>query len=71
MLWPTLTQDGSSDEDHSKDWVWSSEDYLGTFQGLDNRVDYVWWNGHSKGIFKVKKGYKKLNQAEPQITNWP
>ncbi|KAG5581832.1 hypothetical protein H5410_052459 [Solanum commersonii] len=46
------------------------------FQGLQRGEerrgeDCLWWNGHSKGIYKVKEGYKLTNQPRARIIKWP
>ena len=44
---------------------------LEAFQGLKNRVDRLWWNGHNKGVYKVSSGYKLLNSTVAQNSIWP
>lgn len=44
---------------------------LETFQGLKDGMDGLWWNGHSKGDYKVSSGYSILNMTFPQTTKWP
>lgn len=41
--------------------------FLENFQGLQRGENFLWWNGHSKGIYKVKKRYKLTNQIGAQI----
>lgn len=35
--------------------------YLESFQGPQSGVDCLWWNGHSKGIYKVREGTRFLS----------
>uniref|UniRef100_M1AL70 Reverse transcriptase zinc-binding domain-containing protein n=1 Tax=Solanum tuberosum TaxID=4113 RepID=M1AL70_SOLTU len=44
---------------------------LESFQGMQEGVDCLWWNGHPKGLYKVSSGYKLLHQIEPMNTFWP
>lgn len=44
---------------------------LGTFGGLQEGVDRLWWNGHSSGSYKVNAAYKHMNQANHQMVEWP
>lgn len=41
--------------------------FLETFQGFRNGEDCLWWKGHCIGVYKVRDGYKILNQIEPWI----
>ena len=33
---------------------------LESFQGIQTGEDYLWWQGHNKGSYKVKEGYKQI-----------
>ena len=41
------------------------------FQGTQTGEDYLWWQGHNKGSYKVKKGYKQISIGGIQDFKWP
>jgi len=60
---------------HCNDWeVQRVADFLSKldqFPGVQAGEDHLWWQGNSKGIFKVNAAYKIMNQSNQQIANWP
>jgi len=60
---------------HFNDWeVQRVADFLSKldqFPGVQAAEDHLWWQGNSKGIFKVYAAYKIMNQSNHQIANWP
>jgi len=44
---------------------------LAEFKGTKNKVDRLWWNKDSKGMYKVNLAYKFLNKGGQQPPNWP
>jgi len=44
---------------------------LEQFSGLQAGADVLWWQGSSKGLFKVNAAYKRMNYSNQQIANWP
>uniref|UniRef100_M1BPG1 Serine endopeptidase degp2 n=1 Tax=Solanum tuberosum TaxID=4113 RepID=M1BPG1_SOLTU len=60
---------------HCNDWeVQRVADFLSKldqFPGVQAGEDHLWWQGNSKGIFKVYAAYKIMNQSNHQIANWP
>ncbi|WMV25761.1 hypothetical protein MTR67_019146 [Solanum verrucosum] len=60
---------------HCNDWeVQRVADFLSKldqFPGVQAGEDHLWWQGNSKGIFKVNAAYKIMNQSNQRIANWP
>ncbi|WMV13963.1 hypothetical protein MTR67_007348 [Solanum verrucosum] len=44
---------------------------VNTFTGLQPREDKLWWTGDDKGVFKVNKSYKLMDQTDQQCSSWP
>ncbi|WMV12495.1 hypothetical protein MTR67_005880, partial [Solanum verrucosum] len=44
---------------------------LENFQGIQTGEDYLWWQGHNKGSYKVKEGYKRISPSGIQDFKWP
>ena len=44
---------------------------LESFQGIQTGEDYLWWQGHNKGSYKVKEGYKQKITGGIQDFKWP
>ena len=44
---------------------------LESFQGTQTGEDYLWWQGHNKGSYKVKEGYKQTSTGGIQDFKWP
>lgn len=44
---------------------------IGQFKGTQEGDDELWWQDTEKGAFKVGKTYKKMNNNNQLITNWP
>lgn len=40
---------------------------LEDFEGLQRRVDTLWWQGYNNGSYKVNAAYTILNQSSQQI----
>ncbi|WMV36653.1 hypothetical protein MTR67_030038 [Solanum verrucosum] len=49
-------------------------DFLNTvepFNGLQTGNDVLWWTGNNRGVYKVNRAYKLMDQTNQQIKNWP
>ncbi|WMV39939.1 hypothetical protein MTR67_033324 [Solanum verrucosum] len=44
---------------------------VNTFTGLQLGEDKLWWTGDDKGVFKVNKSYKLMDQTDQQCSRWP
>ncbi|WMV60154.1 hypothetical protein MTR67_053539 [Solanum verrucosum] len=44
---------------------------VNTFTGLQPGEDKLWWTGDDKGVFKVNKSYKLMDQIDQQCSRWP
>ena len=44
---------------------------LESCQGIQTGEDYLWWQGHNKGSYKVKEGYKQIITGGIQDFKWP
>ncbi|KAG5623027.1 hypothetical protein H5410_008245 [Solanum commersonii] len=44
---------------------------VNTFTGLQPGEDKLWWTGDDKGVFKVNKSYKVMDQTDQQCSSWP
>ena len=42
---------------------------LESFQGIQTGEDYLWWQGHNKGSYKVTEGYKQKSLGGIQGLN--
>lgn len=42
-----------------------------TFNGLQTGEDVWEWTGDGRGVFKVNKAYKMMDQTSQQGTKWP
>ncbi|WMV55241.1 hypothetical protein MTR67_048626 [Solanum verrucosum] len=60
---------------HLNDWeVQRVADFLNTvepFNGLQTGKDVLWWTGNNRGVHKVNRAYKLMDQTNQQIKNWP
>ena len=43
---------------------------LESFQGIQTGEDYLWWQGHNKGSYKVKEGYKQISTGGIEDFKW-
>ncbi|WMV36605.1 hypothetical protein MTR67_029990 [Solanum verrucosum] len=44
---------------------------VNTFTGLQPGEDKLWWTGDDKGVLKVNKSYKLMDQTDQQCSSWP
>ncbi|KAG5621168.1 hypothetical protein H5410_006386 [Solanum commersonii] len=44
---------------------------VNTFTGLQLGEDKLWWTGDDKGVFKVNKSYKLMDQTDQPCSSWP